>query len=203
MQLLQSRKDMQYRHLHFWYDLRFYRCRTTPAMDRVIPQNEQRAAKRNKTFRWMLIALVIAIIGYFGIQALRPSAASSDFRMATVDRGSVKSSINAAGLVVPAFEEQLNAPVSTEIQKVLLRSGAEVKLGDLIMELDQEYVALQLEGQPHQLTLKQNNVDLPKLEYDRDLRGPIDLRLSPKPVAFPKQKLSLLPIKRTMVFSQI
>lgn len=139
-------------------------------MDRVIPQNEQRAAKRNKTTRWILIALAVVALGYFGIQALRPSAASSDFRMATVDRGSVKSSINAAGLVVPAFEEQLNAPISTEIQKVLLRSGAEVKLGDLIMELDQEYVALQLEGQRDQLTLKQNNVDLLKLEYDRDLR---------------------------------
>ncbi|MFK8054937.1 MAG: efflux RND transporter periplasmic adaptor subunit [Saprospiraceae bacterium] len=139
-------------------------------MDRVIPQNEQRSAKRNKTFKWILIALAVAAIAFYGLRALRPQSSTSDFRFATVDRGTVKSTINAAGLVVPAFEEQLNAPVATTVQKVLLKSGATVKKGDLIMELDREYVALQVDGRKDQLTLKQNNVDLLKLEYDRDLR---------------------------------
>jgi len=146
-------------------------------MDRVIPKDEQRGAKRRKWVRNILIVAAVLALGFWGISALRPSAELSSFRYATVDRGVVQSTITAVGLVVPAFEEQLNAPVATEIQKVLLRSGAEVEAGDLILELDREYVGLQLEGRRDQLTLRQNNVDLQQLEYDRDLR---DLELDTK-----------------------
>ena len=139
-------------------------------MDRVIPKEQQRSAA---TRRWMRIGLIAALVlglGYLGLRALRPSAEASAFRLATVERGVVRSTINAAGLVVPAFEEQLNAPVATEIQRVLLRPGDEVDAGDLVMELDREYVALQLEGRRDQLTLAENNIALEQLAYDRDLR---------------------------------
>ena len=139
-------------------------------MDRAIPKSEQTSVRRRRLLRNVLIAATVLALGYWGLVLLRPSAESSAFRYATVDRGPVQSTINAVGLVVPAFEEQLNAPVATEIQRVLLRSGAEVKAGDLILELDREYVGLQLEGRRDQLTLKQNNVDLQQLTYDRDLR---------------------------------
>lgn len=138
-------------------------------LDRAIPKHEQRGARRRKWTRIGLIAVALVVAGYFGLSALRPSAKASSFRFATVERGAVQSTINAVGLVVPAFEEQLNAPVATEIQRVLLRSGAEVAAGALVMELDREYVALQLEGRRDQLTLKQNNIALERLAYDRDL----------------------------------
>ena len=148
-------------------------------MDRVIPPSEQRAAKRKRTIRLVLLAAFILVCGYFLLQWLRPGAKATDFRIARVERGTVNSSITATGMVVPAFEEQLNAPVATEIQKVHLRSGAEVKQGDLIMELDREYVSLQLEGRRDQLTLNQNKVELQKLEYDRDLADlEIDARVA-------------------------
>ena len=139
-------------------------------MDRAIPKHEQRGARRRRWLRIGLAAAAVTGLGYLALAALRPSASAGDFRFATVERGPVQSTISAAGLVVPAFEEQLNAPVSTEIQKVLLRSGAEVAAGDLVMELDREYVQLQLEGRRDQLTLKQNNIALERLAYDRDLR---------------------------------
>ncbi len=139
-------------------------------MDRPIAKAEQSSAKRRAILKWVLIGAAVVGLGYWALLALRPSRSASDFRMATVERGAVQSTISAAGLVVPAFEEQLNAPVSTEIRSVLLRSGAEVKAGDLVMELDRGYVGLQLEGRRDQLTLKQNNVDLLRLEYDRDLK---------------------------------
>lgn len=139
-------------------------------MDRVIPKNQQRSAATRRWVRFGLIGALVVGLGYLGLRALRPSAETSALRMATVERGVVRSTINAAGLVVPAFEEQLNAPVATEIQRVLLRPGDEVDAGDLVMELDREYVNLQLEGRRDQLTLAENNIALEQLAYDRDLR---------------------------------
>ena len=139
-------------------------------MDRVIPPDQRRAARRGKLLRWGLAVVGLAALVYSGFRWLRPAAEASALRLATVERGVVRSTINAVGLVVPAFEEQLNAPVATEIQRVLLRSGAEVDSGDLIMELDREYVNLQLEGRRDQLTLAENNIALEQLAYDRDLR---------------------------------
>ena len=139
-------------------------------MDRAIPKSEQRGARRRKWLKIVLVAAAVLGLGYFGLRALRPSAEASAFRFATVERGPVRSTITATGLVVPAFEEQLNAPVATEIQRVLLRPGDEVDAGDLVMELDREYVALQLEGRRDQLTLAENNIALEQLAYDRDLR---------------------------------
>ena len=139
-------------------------------MDRIIPRDERRGANRRKAIRWGLMIALLVGLGYLGIQALRPTVASSEFSITTVDRGDVLQSIGATGLVVPAFEEQRNAPVATEIERVHLRSGAEVKQGDLILELDREYVNLQLEGRRDQLTLRQNNIALEKLSFDRDLK---------------------------------
>ena len=163
---------LYYNDLRFWHTLgtRLPEPKPTASMDRAIPVTEQRAARRGRLLRWGLVALLVGVGGYFGLRALRPAAEAGALRFATVDRGAVRSTINAAGLVVPAFEEQLNAPVATEIRRVLLRPGAEVAVGDLVMELDREYVALQLEGRRDQLTLAQNNIDLEQLAFDRDLR---------------------------------
>lgn len=139
-------------------------------MDKPIPKAQQRSAATRRYLRVGLVALLVVGLGYLGLRALRPAAAASAFRMATVDRGAVQSTINAAGTVVPAFEEQLNAPVATEIERVLRRSGDRVEVGDTVLVLDREYVALQLEGRRDQLTLRQNDVDLLRLEYDKDLR---------------------------------
>jgi len=102
---------------------------------------------------------------------LRPTADEDNLRFATVDRGEVLNTITATATVLPAFEEQLNAPVSTTIDEVLLTAGREVKAGELIMKLDRDYVGLQLDGRRDQLALKENNIGLLNLEYERDLKN--------------------------------
>ncbi|MEO0733380.1 MAG: efflux RND transporter periplasmic adaptor subunit, partial [Bacteroidota bacterium] len=77
---------------------------------------------------------------------------------------------NANALILPAFEEQVNSPVSTTIDEVLLTAGKEVKAGDLLMKLDRDYVSLQLDGRRDQLSVEENKIELLNLEYDRDLK---------------------------------
>lgn len=116
----------------------------------------------------LIIVAVVAALWLFR-SLLRTEADSKRLRIEAVERGDIKNTVTATGLVVAAFEEQVNAPVATTIKEILLPTGSEVKANELILNLDQEYVQLDLNGRRDQLSLKRNNVDLLKLEYDRDI----------------------------------
>ena len=139
-------------------------------MDRPLPTTARRTRRAARLLRWGGILFGVALLSYFGLRWLRPSTDTDQLRFATVERGTVSNTLNATALVLPAFEEQVNAPVATTIRAVVQEPGAEVAAGDLLLELDQDYVRLQLDGRRDQLAMKENGIDLLKLEYDRDLK---------------------------------
>lgn len=142
-------------------------------MDRTIDTAKQRRRRNGRLLKWTIGALLLFGLDYLGLRALRPGTAAGKLRFATVERGDVRGTINATALVLPAFEEQVNAPVATTIQEVVLTAGTEVAAGDLLVRLDRDYVSLRLDGRRDQLAMKENSIGLLKLEYDRDLN---DLR---------------------------
>ena len=139
-------------------------------MDRTIDRSTQRKKATTRWLKWVVIAAAVIAAIYFGLRLLSPGADTDTLRFATVERGEVRNTINATALVLPAFEEQVNAPVATTIKEVLMEAGKEVTGGELLMRLDRDYVGLQLEGRRDQLSLKENNINLLNLEYDRDLK---------------------------------
>ena len=139
-------------------------------MDRPLQSTEKR---KNRLRLWLPIGLVTLGLGlaFWGLrQALTTKIATKDFRFATVELGSMENSITATGLVVPTFEQQLNAPVTSEVKAVYLTSGAEVKTGTLMMELNEEFTRLAYESLDDELELKKNNITKLKLEYDKNLK---------------------------------
>ena len=140
-------------------------------MDRSIDQSSINKRRSGRILTWVIAILAVLAAIYFGMRLLRPTADEDNLRFATVDRGEVLNTITATATVLPAFEEQLNAPVSTTIDEVLLTAGREVVAGELIMKLDRDYVGLQLDGRRDQLALKENNIGLLNLEYERDLKN--------------------------------
>ncbi|MCP9234321.1 efflux RND transporter periplasmic adaptor subunit [Lewinella sp. JB7] len=139
-------------------------------MDRTIDKKEIGRRRRRRVLIWIAGVGLIAALGWFGLRTLRPSANEDTLRFATVERGEVINTVNATALVLPAFEEQLNAPVATTIDRVLLTAGTQVSAGDLLMRLDRDYVQLQLDGRRDQLAVRENSIELLGLEYERDLR---------------------------------
>ena len=139
-------------------------------MDRPLQSTEKR---KNRLRLWLPIGLILLLLGisFWGLrQALTTKIATKDFRFATVELGSMENSITATGLVVPTFEQQLNAPVTSEVKAVYLTSGAEVKTGTLMMELNEEFTRLAYESLDDELELKKNNITKLKLEYDKNLK---------------------------------
>lgn len=138
-------------------------------MDREITIGNQNANKRKKWLRYLLIIGGIAVALYALRYFLQPTIKESSFVTATVKRGNIENTISASGLVVAAFEEQVNAPITTQIKEVYLPSGTEVKKGDRILELNQDYIKLQFQSIQDRLELRKNNITKLKLEYDKNL----------------------------------
>ncbi|MEL6834584.1 MAG: HlyD family efflux transporter periplasmic adaptor subunit [Bacteroidota bacterium] len=139
-------------------------------MDREIDEKQLNQTRRRN---WLRIAVVIAllVLGFWAFRSwLSPSAKARDFRMATIERGALESTIAATGTVTPSFEQQLNAPIATQVKTVHLRSGTEVERGDLILELDKSFLLLDVAARRGQLDLRKNSIDLLQLELDRDLK---------------------------------
>jgi len=139
-------------------------------MDREISKKDQ----SKNTFKKILpVVLVLGVVaaGYFLLKkTLQKTGKSADFHIVQVERGNISQTLSAAGTVVAASERVINAPVSTEIESVLLSTGTEVKKGDLILKLDKEYTSLEYEKLQDELSLRRNNIDKLKLQYDKDLR---------------------------------
>jgi len=139
-------------------------------MDRDISQSEQ---SRNKLKRFIPLILIVSLLAfaYYMLRTkFKKTGKTSDFHIVQVEQGNIRSTLTAAGLVIASSERVINSPVSTEIEDVKLSMGAEVNKGDLILKLDQEFTSLEYEGLEDELSLRKNNIDKLKLQFDKDLR---------------------------------
>lgn len=139
-------------------------------MDRPISSTEQKKASRTRWLRWVWLGLTLVAAFFAFRKLISPKADRADFRFATVDRGPIENTVTASGMVVPAFEQILTAPTNARIEKVHLQSGTQVEPGDVILELDDEYVRLEYDQLQDELDLRKTNVVSLKLQYDKDLR---------------------------------
>lgn len=163
-------------------------------MDRQLSSQEQ---STNKLKKWLpaFIILGLMLLGYQGMQTLfKKSGKSKDFHIVTVGKGTIKETLSAAGTVIAAAERVINAPVSTEIEAVLLSTGSDVKKGDLILQLDKEYTRLEYERLADELSLRKNNINKLTLEYDKDLRD-LDYRDQIKALQLNELKADLTDLK--------
>ena len=74
-------------------------------MDRQISKEEQRRAKIKKMLPYIIGGAVVVILSVVLMVVMRASVSRSDLMLATVDTGSIQTSITGSGKVVPAFEE--------------------------------------------------------------------------------------------------
>lgn len=139
-------------------------------MDKIISTKEQQKGLFKKYAS--ILAIVLVALGALWLfrQLITPSIKHNDIITAQVQQGDLNQTLTASGLVVPAYEIEINAPVSTEIKEVKLSSGSTVTQGDLIMLLDQELVDGQYQQLKDEFDLKQNNITRLKLEFDKNLK---------------------------------
>jgi len=138
-------------------------------MDRPIAENIQRKQKGKQWFK-ALIAIALLGLALFAFRnMLKTDINPEKFRIATIERGNLQNAITATGTVIPSFEQQVNAPIQTEIKRINKKAGDKVNIGDLLLELDESYIKLEYDSRNDQLELRKNNITRLQFEYDKDL----------------------------------
>ena len=105
-------------------------------MDRLIPESEQRRRRLPKRIAVAFVASVSFVLFVASLQYLRPSLHRKDLQFATVERGPVDSTLQAAGTIMPAVEQVVSSPVEARVLRLVRRAGDRVQAGDELVALD-------------------------------------------------------------------
>lgn len=105
-------------------------------MDRVISKEEKQKAKRKIYIKWgIALGCVVIVIGVL-LSLMRKSVNASDISIAEADMGTIETSVSATGLVVPAYEQIINSPISSRIVEVYSKEGDTLSEGTPLLRLD-------------------------------------------------------------------
>ena len=105
-------------------------------MDRQIPVSVQRRNKMKRAAKWLGGFLVVMAAGAWLGSQMMTSVDSKTLVISEVDRGTIDISVSATGKVVPAFEEIITSPISSQILEVFAHSGDSVDVGTPLLRLD-------------------------------------------------------------------
>lgn len=144
-------------------------------MDRQIPQKVKNRQRRNRLIKLSAIATGIIAVTIGLTTMMRSSIKRSDITFATVDTGTIESTVSASGKVVPAFEEIINSPINTRIREVYCKAGDRVNSETPLLGLDltttrTEYEKLLDAQQMNRLQLEQLRLNNATTLKDLEMR---------------------------------
>ncbi|HSP17306.1 MAG TPA: HlyD family efflux transporter periplasmic adaptor subunit [Thermoanaerobaculia bacterium] len=135
-------------------------------MDRPIQPDVRR---RRLVRRVVPVAIgAAALIFFFAatVQFLRPSAKRRDLQFARVERGSVDATLQASGILEPAYEQVVSSPVEARVLRIDRRAGDRVHIGDGIVTLDTAATKLDLDRLDSQVAQKETELAQVRLKAD-------------------------------------
>ncbi len=139
-------------------------------MDRVITNKEKNTKQLRRFGLGGLVVLGMFLVYHFGSKMLVSPINTSEYIISKVEIGDIESSFNAQGQIIPERELSINAPITTEIQKVYQNIGNKIKIGDEILELNDEFLRLGYETEKDNLLLKKNNIEQAAFQFDKKLK---------------------------------
>ena len=138
-------------------------------MDREL-SSEERAAIRRRHLAPIIAGAVIVLGGIIALFIfMHPSVKRDNLIFATVDTGTIQTSVTGTGSVVPAFEEIINSPISSRIIEVYCKAGDSVDIDTPLLRLDLQTTETEFNKLADQIQMKQ-------YEYEQQ-RGNNDTRL--------------------------
>lgn len=106
------------------------------------------------------IPLVVIFAGILlSISFMAPSMKRESLDFVSVDKGTVETSADASGKVVPAYELIITSPVATRIMEIYCHEGDNVKKGESLMKLDLASEETELQNLADQRMMKRYDTE--------------------------------------------
>ncbi len=117
--------------------------------------------KRSLPIVGSAVVLILIVAGVFGWQRVAANSATGSPRVqtATVARGTLVATVNAAGNISAPTSAALGFPTSGHVAKTAVQLGDHVKVGQLLMQLDTTDLQLALQTAQTNLATAQANFD--------------------------------------------
>lgn len=115
--------------------------------------------KRKKIITTASVAAMLAVVIAVIMMLTRTGVSRKDIVVATVDRGTIQSSVSAGGKVAPAFEEIINSPIATRIVEVYSKAGDSVDVGTPLMRLDLQTAETELNKLMDQIEMRRHELE--------------------------------------------
>lgn len=100
--------------------------------------------------------------------ASRASVSREDLMIATVDTGTIETTVTGSGAVVPAFEEIINSPINSRIMEVYCKAGDSVDIDTPLLRLDLQSTENELNKLKDQIEIK--NYELQQQKVNNSTR---------------------------------
>lgn len=95
--------------------------------------------------------------------ASRASVSREDLMIATVDTGTIETTVTGSGAVVPAFEEIINSPINSRIMEVYCKAGDSVDIDTPLLRLDLQSTETELNKLKDQIEMKRYELEQQKV----------------------------------------
>lgn len=136
-------------------------------MDKSI---EEEVTAKKKRSTWMISLMVIAVLtaGILIVRGfVKSSITKAEFTTAKVETGDIENTINAAGEILPEFEEVLTSPINASVRNVMMDAGKTVKSGQSILTLDKSAAQTEFDKLKFQIESKENEISKLKLDLEK------------------------------------
>ena len=132
-------------------------------MDRELTKHERNSLRRRKLLPYIIGGGVLAagLISLF--VASRASVSREDLMIATVDTGTIETTVTGSGAVVPAFEEIINSPINSRIIEVYCKAGDSVDIDTPLLRLDLQSTETELNKLKDQIEIKNYELEQQKV----------------------------------------
>lgn len=137
-------------------------------MDRELTKHERNSLRRRKLLPYIIGGGVLAagLVSLF--IASRASVSREDLMIATVDTGTIETTVTGSGAVVPAFEEIINSPINSRIIEVYCKAGDSVDVDTPLLRLDLQSTENELNKLKDQIEIK--NYELKQQKVNNSTR---------------------------------
>ncbi len=159
-------------------------------MDREIPKEVRDKERRNRIIKYAVAVGAVVVVIAVVMSLMRSSVNKKDIVLATVDRGTIESSVSASGKVAPAFEEVINSPISTRIVEVYRKAGDSVDVGTPLLRLDLQSTETELNKLLDQSQMKQYEIEQMKLNNNTRLSD-LSMNVKVKAMAVSRMEVEL------------
>lgn len=132
-------------------------------MDRELTKHERNSLRRRKLLPYIIGGGVLAagLVSLF--IASRASVSREDLMIATVDTGTIETTVTGSGAVVPAFEEIINSPINSRIIEVYCKAGDSVDVDTPLLRLDLQSTETELNKLKDQIEIKNYELEQQKV----------------------------------------